>query len=100
MLTQQEIDQIVNASREADEGPTQLVRRAVSAARVRCAVTVSMLFDEVHVAAGKHRSSYDEGRLDALDIAEERIRVDYPECSGNPDDCPENEGYGCCNRGA
>ena len=21
----------------------------------------------------------------------------YPECSGNPDSCPENEGHGCCN---
>lgn len=21
---------------------------------------------------------------------------DYLECSGNPDCCPENEGYGCC----
>lgn len=20
----------------------------------------------------------------------------YPECSGNPSSCPENEGYGCC----
>ena len=23
---------------------------------------------------------------------------EYPECSGNPCSCPENEGYGCCNR--
>lgn len=22
--------------------------------------------------------------------------ADYPECSGDPADCPENEGYGCC----
>jgi hypothetical protein len=31
MLTQQQIDALVNASREADEGPTQLVRRVESA---------------------------------------------------------------------
>ena len=24
---------------------------------------------------------------------------DYPECSGDHLDCPENEGYGCCNAG-
>lgn len=31
-------------------------------------------------------------------VLETRIAVDgdYPECSGNPNDCPENEGYGCC----
>lgn len=23
--------------------------------------------------------------------------ADWPECSGNPRDCPENEGHGCCN---
>lgn len=23
---------------------------------------------------------------------------DFPECSGDPMSCPENEGYGCCNR--
>lgn len=23
-------------------------------------------------------------------------KADYPECSGNPASCPENEGYGCC----
>lgn len=23
----------------------------------------------------------------------------YPECSGDPASCPENEGYGCCQRG-
>lgn len=22
--------------------------------------------------------------------------ADWPECSGNPGSCPENEGYGCC----
>lgn len=22
--------------------------------------------------------------------------VDFPECSGTPESCPENEGYGCC----
>jgi len=22
--------------------------------------------------------------------------TNYKECSGNPEDCPENEGYGCC----
>jgi hypothetical protein len=22
--------------------------------------------------------------------------VDYPECTGNPANCPENEGCGCC----
>lgn len=22
--------------------------------------------------------------------------TDYPECSGTPESCPENEGYGCC----
>lgn len=30
----------------------------------------------------------------------ESRRATRPECSGNPNDCPENEGYGCCNRGA
>lgn len=24
-------------------------------------------------------------------------QVDFPECTGNPNDCPENEGFGCCN---
>lgn len=24
------------------------------------------------------------------------MKKDYPECSGNPASCPENEGYGCC----
>ena len=24
------------------------------------------------------------------------VDEDYPECSGDPKDCPENEGYGCC----
>ena len=23
---------------------------------------------------------------------------DYPECSGEPNSCPENEGYGCCKK--
>lgn len=26
----------------------------------------------------------------------EAINTDYPDCSGNPADCPENEGRGCC----
>lgn len=26
--------------------------------------------------------------------------VDYPECSGDPSSCPENEGYGCCAKDA
>ncbi|MGS1076693.1 hypothetical protein [Pseudoxanthomonas beigongshangi] len=30
-------------------------------------------------------------------IASTRVMNEYPECSGNPNDCPENEGYGCCN---
>lgn len=29
-------------------------------------------------------------------IAAIRAQQDYPECSGNPADCPENEGRGCC----
>lgn len=29
-----------------------------------------------------------------------RNLAEYPECSGNPADCPENEGYGCCKRNA
>ena len=28
----------------------------------------------------------------------EPAQVDWPECSGDPSSCPENEGYGCCNR--
>lgn len=44
VLTQQDIDAIVNASRGADEGPTQLVRRVESAVqaaeRERCAKIV------------------------------------------------------------
>jgi len=26
----------------------------------------------------------------------EQPRGEYPECSGDPSSCPENEGYGCC----
>lgn len=25
--------------------------------------------------------------------------IDYPECSGDANSCPENEGYGCCKDG-
>lgn len=28
--------------------------------------------------------------------AEVRALIEYPECSGDPACCPENEGYGCC----
>lgn len=49
MLTQQQIDDMLNASREADEGPTQLVRRieavAVAAERERCAKVCEDYFD-------------------------------------------------------
>lgn len=37
MLTPKEIDALVYASREADEGPTQLVRRVETAVREHCA---------------------------------------------------------------
>lgn len=36
-LTQAEIDALLNASREADEGPTQLVRRIEANVKERCA---------------------------------------------------------------
>lgn len=38
MLTQEQIDDMLNASREMDEGPTALVRRIESAVREQCAV--------------------------------------------------------------
>lgn len=34
----------------------------------------------------------DELAVRAMNIA------DYPECSGDPKSCPENEGRGCCSR--
>jgi len=37
MLTQKEIDALVYASREAEEGPNQLVRRVEAAVREACA---------------------------------------------------------------
>lgn len=53
----------------------------------------------------------DLGLLEALPLADgeseedEKYRlrkvsaaIDYPECSGAPESCPENEGYGCCDK--
>lgn len=41
-----------------------------------------------------------EGLCNMLEIAAAHIAPppasDYPECSGDPASCPENEGYGCC----
>lgn len=44
MLTQKQVDDLLNASREADEGPTQLVRRveAAAAAAERERITIHM----------------------------------------------------------
>lgn len=103
-LTQADVYDFDSEGRGYKKDRVHMMRMAWDAAalamRLRCAAKVSMLYDEISVEAGKHRSGYDEGRLDALDIAEQRLRGDYPECSGNPNDCPENEGYGCCQRGA
>lgn len=34
-------------------------------------------------------------------MAERKMKSpEYPECSGDPASCPENEGHGCCGRKA
>lgn len=53
-ITQKQIDDILHASREANEGPTQLARRiesaAVAAERERCA----KLCEREHAESGEH----------------------------------------------
>lgn len=39
----------------------------------------------------------DEGAANAVESIISRAK-DWPECSGDPTSCPENEGYGCCKR--
>jgi hypothetical protein len=35
-----------------------------------------------------------------LVLAADHAGHEFPECTGDPKDCPENEGFGCCNRQA
>src|ERR1700761_6443235 len=35
-----------------------------------------------------------------LVLAADHAGNEFPECTGDPKDCPENEGFGCCNRQA
>lgn len=41
MLTAEQINDLINASREMEEGPTQFVRRIESAVREHCAAAVA-----------------------------------------------------------
>ena len=53
------------------------------------------------VAAWQAALDYARGEMaDKLGAAIQKAHglTDYTECSGTPADCPENEGYGCCNR--
>lgn len=41
------------------------------------------------------------GKVADAMMAERGIKSsEYPECSGDPASCPENEGHGCCGRKA
>lgn len=61
-LTQSEIDALLNASREADEGPTQLVRRIEAEVQERCAKVCEYVSDEYQHREG---AKYPELRTDA-----------------------------------
>ncbi len=47
----------------------------VAAEREQCLAAVSAYYDEIKKAAGPHPTSYEEGRLCALDIVEQRIEA-------------------------
>jgi hypothetical protein len=47
----------------------------VAAERRKCLAAVSAYYDEIKQAAGPHPTSYEEGRLCALDIVEQRIEA-------------------------
>ena len=49
--------------------------------------TVESLTAWLRTIVGPALAEYDKPR-----------NADYPECSGDPNSCPENEGHGCCNR--
>lgn len=49
-----------------------------------------MVGDEFSPHAGSMLTAY-AARIEADEMA-----ADYPECSGDPASCPENEGFGCC----
>lgn len=82
MLTQRQIDDILNASREADEGPTKLARRieaAVQAAeRERCIA-------ECRAVAAEHlgqRGMYQAGREHGADECVRRLEGPNAEVTG------------------
>jgi len=52
--------------------------------------TLSYFSDEVWESA---LDEYENRRLERALSAQQ---ADFPECSGDPRSCPENEGYGCC----
>lgn len=47
----------------------------------------------VHTRIHELMSERDQARSEVRQL---RFPADYPECSGDPNSCPENEGYGCC----
>jgi hypothetical protein len=55
MLTQRQVDEVINASRQADEGPTQLARRVEAA-------VMELVLKECDVAK-IHEGSWASGRL-------------------------------------
>lgn len=55
-----------------------------------------------YIPKGYSKESSETARKNAefiLDAVNNAAAVDFPECSGNPASCPENEGHGCCAAG-
>lgn len=54
------------------------------------------LHDDITVADGDALMASDMLTAYAARIEADEMAADYPECSGDPASCPENEGFGCC----
>ena len=63
--------------------------------------SVNMIERQSDDDAGGYASQWDSDADEMvaalrIAIAEDQHEEKYPECSGDPTSCPENEGYGCC----
>lgn len=57
------------------------------------------VYDAEYMHSGSTMGNDEQAMRAALEAALSHAagqEVEYPECTGDPADCPENEGHGCC----
>lgn len=77
-----------------DEANARIAELTAEVARYRDALNDI----QARVASGYFVDANHLGEIarNALVDIPNQAHADYPECSGDSNSCPENEGYGCC----